>query len=338
MIDAADAEFHAPESSDWAETNYFGFYVPEERLNVGVYALFRPQLGIVLSTVCLNSRFSYEPWCADYADMQAHIPLPSGARLTDYTLANGLSVRSDDPNMHWVIDYTGRSSGCEIHVDYQALMAPFDIHDPAQDPMARRAAAEHADDYAWGTAYNGHFDQTGLFRGEVRLRGRRYKVDCVSTMDHSWGPRPESTSATMSWFHAHFGPDLSIHTIFSFDAASGGSKLEFAHGYVLQDGHVHGIEQAQATTVRHGFYPARISAEVRDTSGQTYRYEGSALTSYPWLSWPNVCGHNALMRWRFEDREGYGEVMDFVGFEELDSLAPSHPLFVAQTRNFGQNG
>jgi hypothetical protein len=328
MITDADAEFHSHESADWAETNYFGFYVPDEKLNVGVYALFRPQLGVVLSTVCINSRFSYEPWHADYADMQAHVAIPAEARLTDYSLDNGLRVRSDRPNMHWLIDYTGRSSGCEIHVDYEALMAPFDIHDPDQDPMSRRAASVHGDDYAWGTAYNGHFDQTGRFRGELSLRGRRYEVDCVSTMDHSWGPRPEATSPTMSWFHAHFGSDFSIHTIFSFDAAGGGSELELAHGYVLRDGEVHGVEQAQATTVRRGFYPAGITVELRDTSGSTYSYEGSALTSYPWLSWPNVCGHNALMHWRCEGREGYGEVMDFVGFEQLDSLIPSHPALV----------
>ena len=50
MITDEDAEFHAPTEPDptWAETNFFGFYNAEERLNVGVYALFRPNLGVVL--------------------------------------------------------------------------------------------------------------------------------------------------------------------------------------------------------------------------------------------------------------------------------------------------
>jgi hypothetical protein len=58
MITAEDAEFHTPIADDptWAETNYFGFYVPELRLNGGVYALFRPSLGVVNTTVSLNSR------------------------------------------------------------------------------------------------------------------------------------------------------------------------------------------------------------------------------------------------------------------------------------------
>ncbi len=80
-------------------------------------------------------------------------------------------------------------------------MLPFDIHDPALDPMCASGTA--AGKFAWGTAYNGHFDQSGHVTGEVRVRGKRYAIDCVSTMDHSWGPRPERGKPNMSWLHAH---------------------------------------------------------------------------------------------------------------------------------------
>ena len=41
MITEKDMYFHTPSSDDpyWAETNYFGFYVPEEPLHVNVYVL-----------------------------------------------------------------------------------------------------------------------------------------------------------------------------------------------------------------------------------------------------------------------------------------------------------
>ena len=48
MINAADADFHEPDQDEptWAETNFFGFYSAEVPLNIGVYALFRTNLGI----------------------------------------------------------------------------------------------------------------------------------------------------------------------------------------------------------------------------------------------------------------------------------------------------
>jgi hypothetical protein len=166
MIPAEDAQFHTPDADDptWAETNYFGFYVPELRLNGGVYALFRPSLGVVNTTVSLNSRKVRAPWEAEYWESQVHVPIPENRSLLDYRLANGLWVRCLESNRVWDVDFND-GGGTEIHFRYTALMAPFDIHDPEQDPMV--AAKREGSDFAWGTAYNGHFDQTGQFEGEV---------------------------------------------------------------------------------------------------------------------------------------------------------------------------
>ena len=78
MITAADAEFHQPDSDDptWGETNFFGFYSAEEPLNVGIYTLFRPNLGVVLSTISMNSGDAIQPWRADFCDHQAQLPIP----------------------------------------------------------------------------------------------------------------------------------------------------------------------------------------------------------------------------------------------------------------------
>ena len=52
-------------------------------------------------------------------------------------------------------------------------------------------------DTTWGHAYAGHFDQTGRYEGELSLRGRRHAIDCVATMDHSWGVRAERQTSRM---------------------------------------------------------------------------------------------------------------------------------------------
>ena len=322
MITAQDAEFHAPAEGDptWAETNYFGFYIPELRMNAGVYALFRPNLGIVNTTVSLNSRRVRAPWEAEYWESQVHVPIPANRSLLDYRLANGLSVRCLEANRVWDVDYAD-GDGTEIHFRYTALMEPFDIHDPAQDPMV--AAQRDGSDFAWGTAYNGHFDQTGRFEGEVVFDGHTHAFECVSTMDHSWGPRPERTKTPMSWLHAHFGDDLAVHAIFDFDPAvgpDGPSALRLTHGYVLERGEVFGLKAGEGESVRVDLYPTTTRLRVVDSRDREWQLEGTAQTSFPWQAWPDTVGFNVLHEWRCGDLVGLGEAMDFLGMSQITSL------------------
>ena len=157
--------------------------------------------------------------------MQSHLAIPEPRSLATYSLANGLTVTTEAPNERWHLGYDD-GDGTSIDVTYQALMPAFDIHDPEMDPIsaAQQAQAEAGGGdggFAWGTAYNGHFDQTGHYSGAVVLRGRRIPIDCTSTMDHSWGPRAERGGPNMSWLHAHFSDDYAVHAIFSFDETPG---------------------------------------------------------------------------------------------------------------------
>jgi hypothetical protein len=332
MITAADAEFHQPDSDDptWGETNFFGFYSAEEPLNVGIYTLFRPNLGVVLSTISMNSGDAIQPWRADFCDHQAQLPIPTPRSLANYTLNNGLSVRTVVPNEVWEIGYDD-GQGTTIDVTYRALMPAFDIHDPAMDPIAaaeqeaaRQAVAApggEASGFAWGTAYNGHFDQTGHVTGEVVLRGRRIGIDCVSTMDHSWGPRKERGGPNMSWLHAHFSDDYALHAIFSFDETSGGRDLTLTHGYVLKDGDVRGLAAGSGHTVRDDeFFARQVELSVVDVTGAVHELSGSGLTRFPWQAWPNMVGFNVLARWTAGELVGHGEIQDFVDLTRLTAL------------------
>lgn len=331
MITAADAEFHEPDSDDptWGETNFFGFYSAEESLNIGVYTLFRPTLGVVLSTISMNSGDAIQPWRADFCDHQAQLPIPEPRSLATYTLNNGLTVRTIKPNEIWEIDYND-GQGTKIDVTYRALMPAFDIHDPAMDPIAAaqqeaaRSAAEsgaEASGFAWGTAYNGHFDQTGQVTGEVVLRGRRIPIDCVSTMDHSWGPRKERGGPNMSWLHAHFSRDYALHAIFSFDETTGGQDLSLTHGYVLKDGAVHGLASGSGRTIRDDeFFARQVELSLADATGAVHNLSGTGLTRFPWQAWPNMVGFNTLARWTTGNLVGYGEIQDFVDLTRLTEM------------------
>ena len=231
-------------------------------LNVGVYALFRPNVGSVVSTICMNSGRSVTPWESDFSDLRSSLAMPASGSLRDYQLANSLHVRCPDPNRSWTIEYDD-GEGTTIDVVWDALMPGFDIQDPEMDPMC--AGGTDEGQFAWGTAYDGHFDQTGRVQGTVAIRGRSYDIDCVSTMDHSWGPRPERGKPNMSWLHAHFSPDLAFHAIFGFDERANGTELWLAHGYMLDHGTVYGLKAATGRTERaQERYAESVELELTD--------------------------------------------------------------------------
>lgn len=299
MIRDEDAELHGtePDQPTWAETNFFGFYNAEERLNVGVYALFRPNLGVVSSTICMNSRRAVTPWEADFCDMRAAMPIPASRSLLDYKLLNSLHVRCLTPNKVWHITYDDEQ-GTSIDVRYVALMPAFDIHDPEMDPMCGSKSA--AGKFSWGTAYNGHFDQTGVFEGKVRIRGREVPIECVSTMDHSWGPRPERGKPNMSWLHAHFSKELAVHGIFGFDQSRNGDELWLAHGYVLENGRVFGLKAGTGAVKRpQERYPEILAAVgvAEDAIVADYLLSGGNMPRMleRFATWPRYRDHLQAM-------------------------------------------
>lgn len=183
------------------------------------------------------------------------------------------------------------------------------------DPMVASRSDGH--DYAWGTAYAGHFDMSGLYEGEVELGDRRIPFRTVGTMDHSWGPRPERHRTTLSWLNAHFSDDLVIHALCDFDAASGGTELRFTHGYLLTDGELVGLAGGKGTTRRQGWFPEEILLEVRDPAGREWTLHGEARTSFPWYMWPDAVAFNALVEWDLAGRSGFGQAYDCIGLYDL---------------------
>jgi hypothetical protein len=316
MIRPEDAEFHIPDANQpsWAETNYFGFYNVEKHLNIGIYALFRTNLRTVNSSINLNRQHALTAWQADYSDWHSQIPLPADASLLDYRLPNGLAVKTLEPNQAWHIRY---DDGQQLNIDvtFRAIMPAFDIRDPEQDPMAARLQG------AWGTAYNGHFDLSGHVEGSVLLRDERIAIDCISTMDHSWGPRPERGAPNMTWLHAHFSKDLAVHAIFTFDADVDDGQLSLTHGYVVEKGRVFGLKGGKGRVRREvDRYARAVELQLLDCAERTWSLCGEGLTSFPWECHTNTVGFNVLASWRMNGLLGYGEIQEFFELPQLTRL------------------
>jgi hypothetical protein len=322
MIQDKDAELHPAAAGDplWAETNYFGFEIPEVPLHIGLYSLFRPNLGIVNSAIFANSRRVTSSWEADYWDHRAYLPLKPDQSLLAFELRNSLKVTCLEPNKVWDLHFD-QPGLLSVDVRFEALMPPFDIHDPDMDPRAHRGGSDLSAGELWG----GHFDMTGAVTGVVVVRGVRHDVDWLSTMDHSWGHRDEYQPGVMTWLQAHVSRDLAVHGMFDFDPATPAGEnlqLSLTHGYLLQGGTAIGLKDGTGITQRSGLYPDLITLDLVDAQDRPWHLEGESQTAFPAEYWPGSMSFMVLPRWSMNGKTGYGTSTDFYDYSHLPRLFP----------------
>lgn len=302
MIKPEDVRFHVPADVgyDFAETNYFYVHVEEANVTAWVYTIARPGVGAMAVDVEAIDRLGRTSIDALYMDFQQHLPLVP--RLESYRLPNGLSLETFDDPSGYRIGYVGVDD-TELQWTLTGLMPPFDIHDRSMDPLA----SDDPNATGFGAAYSNHFDMTVRARGSLRLYGRTYEVDCVTTMDHSWGPRNERGLRPMGWINGNFGEDLAFQTIWSFDPrASGDAQFTLAHGYVLLDGEVRGLVRGRMRAFRGDVFPTGYETVLTDREGREYAFSGSAIAQHPWTPYSNSLAVFSTVRWHHGARSGVG--------------------------------
>lgn len=306
MISRHDMDFHTPPNAPhfWAETKLFILHLPEENIQAWVYLLFRAGIGAVVCDVTITDASSGEVLDVRYVDAQNHLPLPE--RMSSFTLPNGLSLDATAGPRDYRVDYVGIDD-TELHLDVRGLMEPYDIGDPAMDPMAAPHPEGVAESSGFGAAYSSHFDMTCRITGELLLHGRSIAVDCMSVMDHSWGPRPEREMHGMCWVNANFSDHYALHAIFSLDlTAPEGEQHTFRHGYALVDGEVRGAVGGTFTAQRDGRRTLGAELTIQDVAGRRYSASGTMRTYRDWLVYPNLLAPMHMMEWTAVDQPGLG--------------------------------
>lgn len=308
MITEQDMYFHSPTSDDhyWAETNYFGFYVPEAAIHVNVYVLTRQNAGVVLSSITITDGFSNAPHMVKYSNNQVHLPFPK-TNLDNYELGNGLAIKCTKPVMDYDIKFDDQRR-VAFNVQFKGLMEPYDIHDPKMDPLAAAA-----DDKVSQTAYAGHWDQSGRVTGRFSLDGTTYDIDCVSSMDHSWGERKEDQFKNFCWLNANFDNDVSIHCIWTLNPDDINDYCAIVHGYVREGDQVYGLTKGSGKLHRNGLLHQHMALQVEDIRGKVHDFTGTAFTSNPWQPWPFIYATQSFLRWELNGVVGWGEVQDVCG-------------------------
>lgn len=307
MITPDDVQFHLPSGADhtWAETNFFAFYVPERNLCGSVYVVTRKALGSTLADISLFDRISVDRKDCLLVDSQQHLPAPD--RLSDYTLPNGLTVRAVRPPRDYEITYDGPGE-TRFDLRFEALMDPFDLH---------ADEATNGGDASSIAAYTGHFDMTGRIRGTIVVGGEPIEVDCVDTMDHSWGPRPEHGHPDIVWMHAHFGEERAFHAILvQHPERDEQERYEFIRGYALVEGEVVPMQDVQLRANRAAGMGTGMEVLATGTNGLQLHLRGAAVaaTNVGWYSCMEI--NYALHRWMDErGRVGYGCVQESVMYD-----------------------
>jgi hypothetical protein len=318
MFTDADTEFHTPEDADheWAETNSFAITIPEERLMAFFYVVARKPLGVMLVDVSIFGGLVDTRAELLYIDSRQHLPAPDS--LANLQSVSGLSITASSIR-DYHIDYQGLD-GVEAHLDFRGLMEPFDTADPNHSPLASTHNWSTADAPAHRAMYANHFDLTGHITGTLTVRGHEFEVDCVETMDHSWGPRPEMEMRSGSWMHAHFGDDLALHWINSIGlSAPADTGHTLRHGYVLEDGQVHGLTHLRLSVNRVGGFPIEVEAVATDIRGNETVLHGSAVAGGPWSPYTSTVLNAALMRWTLPNgRVGWGVVQENMAYRQLN--------------------
>jgi hypothetical protein len=327
MIEAKDCEYHPVNQEDpsWTETTALIFSVPEAGILGNAYVLARPNLGVAISSVIVAQGFCRQPFEIDFVDPQMHLEAP--ADFTKYQLANGLRVEVTSPPANYNFQYEHALGGCSFNLDFKALMHPFDVHDPKENPLLTQKVSEQIEQKRGDTWATGHFDLKGRITGELELRGKTYKVDCVDGMDHSWGPRSEASPLANSWIHISFGESFGIHLAMDMDIRNGGSIYEnLRFGYVLDHGEVYGITQASIEAEHMEMLPMRNHVKIKDVRGIEHEFFGTAIAAHPWYNY-NPCRVSYQSLFRYEHPlhgTGYGEAADLYGMEYLGRNLSKH--------------
>jgi hypothetical protein len=303
MIKPEDFDFHfKPDSHwQWVETIYLAFNVPQANLNGGVYILTRPMLGACMCDVTVNDRLAFLWEDQLYVDNQQHLPCPKS--MSDFSLPNGVTFKVIEPLKHYKLTYQGIDD-TRFDLEYFSLHAPYDINDPAMDPMAAKRQSHHGE--AWDSSWSGHYDMKYRVKGEIVVRGRRYAVDCLDGGDRSWGPRVERDNSSVLYLGAGFENDFAVHLFTGHDISKTAEMGPHISGFILEDGKTYGITESRGKQEYFKAVPIGGEFEVTDVRGKKFAFTQSAVNCSYWAPYPSNTYLQTLMRVNYNGKIGYG--------------------------------
>jgi hypothetical protein len=225
----------------------------------------------------------------------------------------------------------------DYHVGYRDEAADFGVefeHRSVHPP--RRFTPGEAP-----AMHNPHLDQLGHITGELVLRGERIPIDCHSIRDRTWGPRGgrHSASQKAEYVRGEYRVlEPSGPTWRQIERQRGRGRLQYIFGHTddqtgflsfvrPQDGNAEGWSPMNmGWLLKDGVFgrldksksrmrvfrdvvtgwSSHMQVELVDLDGRSMEAEGFTVS--------HMCegggGSNALMRWEYDGKIGWGEDQD----------------------------
>jgi len=298
-----DEFLHAPAPSGHhsaTETSYFGFNIPEHRLNGEIYVWFHPILKVISASVYIWRGLNVSTLECDYVNHYHFLPFPENG-IADYTIPDiGLKIKVLEPLKSIHISFADPDRGVSFELRLDAIMPPG------------------------GRPNSKHFTQAMRTRGDLDLYGEKFKIDGYFSRDRSWGEERREVSrmmAPMSWMVGVWDDDFAIHVVASdspdrnpdwsarYEMEPG---AELMWGYVFRDGSLFPVTKASKLTIREhdGISPRLILLDFEDAGGKSHSLRGEVWARMPWQTWQNMTTHFCLTRWQNERGVGWGDTQD----------------------------
>lgn len=312
MTRPEDDSFHLGSTDPyWNESAWFGFNVPERKINGWVYFYHRPNMNYTVGGVAVWDPSGEYQWDCLHYNWGETIALPAGADMFDFTLDNGLAVACKQPLQTFQLNYTG--DGCAVDLTFDAVAAP-------QEARRGGAAGLPSGTDDWG---RGHYNQPGRMVGTLELGGERIPVDCFTARDRSWGPRRFTTNPRGSFATAVASERSGFLSMAvsaqprESDPCSGVAD-PVLFGWYLRDGTPSLLVSGTRTVVERDGRgrPLHVVVEAVDELGRELRAEGRARTWLWWHGYAFMFQFWTQLEWTFDGQTAIGEDQDFFPIQQ----------------------
>ena len=304
LCQPADEFLHPPAPSGHysaTETAYFGFNIPEQRLNAEIYMWFHPVLKMCSASVYIWRGIKHSTLSCEYVNHYHYLPMPD--QIANYRVADVMDLNFEviEPLRKIRITYSDPDRGVSFDTLHEAIMPP----------------AGRPDGF--------HFTQAMKVNGTLDLFGERLPVDGWFSRDHSWSQERRETgrkTPPLSWLVGVFGDDLAFHAL-GFDDPAHAPELVARYpqlaetptliwGYVFRDGETVPLASMSKRTTRDadGLAPIAFETLLSDVNGREYRIDGTVEARMPWQTWQNMNVFFCQTRWTLDGRTGWGDAQD----------------------------
>jgi len=302
VVRRGDMYFHPPRYRDhrWLETNWFSWTIPEKAMRGHVRCAFRTNMNVVESLVFVYDNPDPRAGVLGtrYDDRRSHVPMPV-TNLDDYRLESGIHVRMTRPMAEWSLRYDGLADTV-LDLHFEAMMPPVHVTETSTDSEAS------------ATIRHGHIDQMMRVRGVARIRGEDHPIDFAAPRDHSWSPRPESSSGygypmSGNFDYGSFGPGGQDFTFF-VQTRNDWDDLRKGHvhnAYLIDHGELLRVVAGEGhyTYAPDEWYITAVEYELEDERGRTHLFRGTPRSFHRPGS-----GALSVVEWQSDAGEkGWGE-------------------------------